>query len=455
MERHRSGRMTCSGKWKWRLTVFAIIFLAVCFSAVDVWAVPSYLVYEDGVNFYAHNTATGLVDYTRTDARTLLYTDLISNFSGTGGEITVMNGTYPITSEIILDKENIVLLGEGPSTVFTSSTNSPVFRSDNVSSLELGAFQIQVDHANRTSPIIQLSSSTVAGDNISLHNIKMTNTYHTASPDSELWNLGNDVGVSVGNNIMNGDFDRLFFDHIAYPIKMQPTTGYAANGNYFDNMTAQSIRIGVDFYDATGETNNNTFDNAVIQDLDPRNRPDWGARGFRVRGSGNVFSENVMYEEQQVRQFVAYEFLSGSSDNLVLGGEVPVWHSSGDAPTKIINNGTNNIVLFTSGEVYTERSGTLEADNGSWISFGMAFGGVPQDVIITVQESDAMYTAQPTGKTETGFILYLYDETAGALETTDKTISWTATYHVPEPATVGLLLFGFCMMPRRKICRYR
>jgi hypothetical protein len=75
-----------------------------------------------------------------------------------------------------------------------------------------------------------------------------------------------------------------------------------------------------------------------------------------------------------------------------------------------------------------QNSGTAEASNGDTISFGVTFAEAPQTVLITVNENDARYIAQAYSITTTGFSLYLWDNTAGTLETVDKTISWSADY---------------------------
>lgn len=76
----------------------------------------------------------------------------------------------------------------------------------------------------------------------------------------------------------------------------------------------------------------------------------------------------------------------------------------------------------------TESSGSAEASHDDWISFGVTFAGIPQTVVITVQESDARYIAQVKAKNTTHFQLYLYDDPGGGYETVDKTISWYAEY---------------------------
>jgi len=75
-----------------------------------------------------------------------------------------------------------------------------------------------------------------------------------------------------------------------------------------------------------------------------------------------------------------------------------------------------------------EDSGTVEACHGDTISFNLNFPTAPQAVLLNVNESDARYIAQAHTITTAQFTLYLYDETAGATEAVDKTISWHALY---------------------------
>lgn len=93
-------------------------------------------------------------------------------------------------------------------------------------------------------------------------------------------------------------------------------------------------------------------------------------------------------------------------------------------PTTIVET-----VDYTTGSatIWGHRSGTAEASNDDWINFGVTFRDTP-DVTLTVQESDANYVAQVKALNTTHLQLYLYDLTASALETVDKTICWYAEY---------------------------
>lgn len=73
-----------------------------------------------------------------------------------------------------------------------------------------------------------------------------------------------------------------------------------------------------------------------------------------------------------------------------------------------------------------EESGNNEASNGDWVSHYLF--GAPTSLLLTVFETDANYFVQLQAVNSTHFQIYLYDHTAGAVETVDKTICWYAEY---------------------------
>ena len=69
----------------------------------------------------------------------------------------------------------------------------------------------------------------------------------------------------------------------------------------------------------------------------------------------------------------------------------------------------------------------MEAANGSWIAFPWVYRNTPIVTGLTVEEIDARYVAQAHNVNATGFYLYLWDDTAGAVEAVAKTINYIAT----------------------------
>jgi len=83
--------------------------------------------------------------------------------------------------------------------------------------------------------------------------------------------------------------------------------------------------------------------------------------------------------------------------------------------------------LFSAGKGKYENEGIAEASNTDTIAHGLA--GTPTSVFFNVEETDANYRAQLNAKDATNLTLYLYDLTASAVETVDKTIHWKAKYN--------------------------
>jgi len=100
----------------------------------------------------------------------------------------------------------------------------------------------------------------------------------------------------------------------------------------------------------------------------------------------------------------------------------------GNFSSGIVHHGTHTAYSLNPAGYVTEYAGTAEASNDDWVSFGLEMAGTPQTIILTVQESDARYIAQVKASNASHFQLYLYDETAGAAEAVNKTISWSAEY---------------------------
>ena len=398
--------------------LFVIAFVIIISSSVSLGTVPSYEIYEGDFGlFRARNILTGVEDYSNFNASTLISTVMGTFPAYDGGKITILNGTYPINNEIILNRENVVLVGEGPGTILTTSGNNNVFRSSDINNVELGNFQIQATGPTRTSPLINLVNGSVYGLEMYLHDIDMVNTYHQANQT-----LGNDVGFAVGRNIIFGIFDDLNFDNLAYPIKVNPDVGFT-NSNRFSDVMIQNYKVGVDMSDAVGDTRCNTFDNFVMHQQYPTGG---SATGFIVKDMANFFTNNVMTKEPSAGAFTAYDFKSGTLDNAVMYGDIP-------SGATISDLGTNNSINYITVDLkYTQKIGTAEASSSDWVPYGVDFAGSPQTVVVTVDETDQNYTVQVRRRDTTAFQIKLYDE-VGNVVTTDKTINWYAKYNIGDP----------------------
>lgn len=141
--------------------------------------------------------------------------------------------------------------------------------------------------------------------------------------------------------------------------------------------------------------------------------------GISVSTDNNVVTDNYIVNEGENCYGIISE---ATADNNVYTLNNLMFATIG-----ILIQGTGEQVYRNLGFV-TEFFGTAEASDTDAISFGITMAGVPQTVIITVNENDARYIAMAYDLTTTDFNLYLWDDTAGELETTDKTISYTVIY---------------------------
>jgi len=71
----------------------------------------SYIIFEEEGKYYAVNGKTGVIDYFGTDANTVIQSAV--NSLTNGGKIFIKAGTYNISSTILIQKDNIIIIGEG------------------------------------------------------------------------------------------------------------------------------------------------------------------------------------------------------------------------------------------------------------------------------------------------------------------------------------------------------
>lgn len=144
-------------------------------------------------------------------------------------------------------------------------------------------------------------------------------------------------------------------------------------------------------------------------------------RFSRVSISGNVFLGTGL-DDTPTTRYAIHASNWRFQNNAIQGNVI-----RGYTGTPVINipGGQNNIVTGNIGFV-TENSGVTEASNDDWVPHGL--DGEPDTVILNLEKTDARYTLQLKATNATHFQIYLYDDTTGGLETTDKTIHWYAEY---------------------------
>jgi hypothetical protein len=71
----------------------------------------SYIVFTDGVKYYAKNGNTGMIEYSGDDAGAVI-NYAINNLPASGGRIFIRTGTYSVKTQIVINKYAVMLEGE-------------------------------------------------------------------------------------------------------------------------------------------------------------------------------------------------------------------------------------------------------------------------------------------------------------------------------------------------------
>lgn len=82
----------------------------------------SYIIYQQGLRYYARNGLTGAIDYSSTNASYVFNTVL-----KLGGEIHVNKGIYYFTSPILVSDSNFILEGEGWGDIYNINNGNGTF----------------------------------------------------------------------------------------------------------------------------------------------------------------------------------------------------------------------------------------------------------------------------------------------------------------------------------------
>jgi hypothetical protein len=163
-------------------------------------ASASYIVYTDGTNFYMRNGTTGLIDYSSTNASTVLAFALGN--SSSGSELYVRNGLYSLsgTSYGLLINKPITLAGEGNGTEFytTSAINLILVNSSNANSASLENFFVSGWGSN--SPIAGISLN--ATSDINLYNLLIQQFNAGVGLQINSSTVSNYYGLTFSNNLI-------------------------------------------------------------------------------------------------------------------------------------------------------------------------------------------------------------------------------------------------------------
>jgi hypothetical protein len=199
----------------------------------------SYVIWTDGTNYYAKNGRTGQIDFSGTDASTVIQ-NAIFNLPN-GGRIFVKSGTYILNKRVVFDK-NVAIVGENaspyvkPYTVkFVVNNTQGAFLITLASHLENCVIEPASGLIPDTAIQIEYAYFAVVRD-VLIHGPFMTgigiNGYVYA-----FWNLISHVNIDRDGDIIPG----------SRGIKLYTTTANKRpNENFFEYLVIRRYDIGID-----------------------------------------------------------------------------------------------------------------------------------------------------------------------------------------------------------------
>lgn len=438
------------------LIVFLAFTLNYALSASTVTIVPSsfvetasYTIWKDGVTYYAKNGDTGEVDYSGTNAATVI--DTTEDALTSGGKIFLKAGWYNITTEILIENAYVNIEGAGRKTILETSEAINII---NVNAISFQISNIQLKGSGESVPGQNGIYVQKAVNYVAWHDIYMTQIGDTCIEGAPLYGhrllLSSCYFYDYYHAAIKWQHQGLFIEHCIFRALDHAPWGIVLNGagvlafniqgsgiydhnqagivlqnfHYYDHKAAYAAKItNCEILDNKGRAiqilnadgimitnnriiNNNRDDSAAYHNIDLYN-------ACYCLIEQNQFSANrrdhIYFDSLSKNNTVAFNYFMDYLTTTMIAGTI-------DA---------SNTIQFNWGFT-TENSGTTEASNDDWITHDLV--GTPDIITLTIEETDANYCLQLKASNSTHFQIYLYDLTADTLETVDKTILWHAKY---------------------------
>jgi len=208
-------------------------FTAGNISAFNLKSTASYIIWKDGSTYYAINGTTGLIEYSGSDATTVIQSAI--NTSGEYSKIVIKKGVYPLSQPIRL-KSNMILSMYGAKLTFSSpdptSHYPAIWIDENAENIIIEGGEIYgnptaFDYTNGGySEGIRTTSSYAETD--WGHNILIKDVYIHDTVRSGI--------IAIGENILirNCRIKNSEYDHLIYVTGAGKTYGVSIIGNTFE-----------------------------------------------------------------------------------------------------------------------------------------------------------------------------------------------------------------------------
>ena len=413
------------------------------------WIPTTAILYKDGAQYYAKQADETAITNSN-NAFTTIQAALDYIDSVGGGKLSVLEGVYPITSDVTVPSgETYIIEGMGPPDLLASPTTS----GGSMWMLEDGARFIGTGGCSLITR--QMGFGTATGDTWT----DMAFDFFGAGPaTSMLWNSYN-CGYSVKGIHPAGSSNNPWDVPTSAVIGVGSTSGptglpFIWDGNRFydareddgggtndDNVLfmaqIESLMLSNTYYSVQIPAALTTprmmalnpvswvyIKNFVLYPDNPVSTGTYDYQFMTVGGAKNLLLHNVQLLDTNGYD-TAHFFHHGGGTCYIYGQNVFKGEGGDDPvlPTGDIDNG--GVLAFRLDGRGWENGGEAEASDTDTIAHGLL--GDPPIVSGTVKETDSDYALNFTSDA-TNLTVSLYDIVAGAAETVDKTISWYGRY---------------------------
>lgn len=382
---------------------------------------PSYTIWKEGSNYFAKD-ANGLIAYSGTN-----FSDVMQNCIDNGGEglhIYLREGQYVATNKIQIDRR-ITISGAGSGATTTCQDGMTV---------------IYLDDAFPDECLFELIEST-----------GLTNTWWQIPIFEKIMFYGNEPNQAhqvncfqeVGSSAIDLQFRLLWFDDWnGHAINLTFSGQHRIDTCWFEHHNPIYAAITTDVNEVFYVNVVNCYSHApLFINNDAPYVVGWHFSGNTIIGDDGGAAACALSLNYSLACKVNGNFfrnltaqigidVSGTTKNCMITNNMfgDGFYATGDVAEPIHGtpNGTEMSLIRDNMGYTTEYSGLIEASNDDWIFHGLAY--TPTSIVITVNTADARYIVQVKDVNSTHFQIYLWDDTAGVLETVDKTIGWYAEY---------------------------
>lgn len=197
----------------------------------------SYTIYKDGTTIKAVNGTTGVVDYSGTDASTVIQSAI------SGGKIFIKAGTYTLTIPVVIANSNISIYGEGQGITIIQADNVVAF--DTTAFFKIEPSQNAPSHsltvnANAGDLTITVSNSDstnyITGDYIILYSSLDIDTENTGRKQGELHKV---ISVDNGTGVIT--IGQTYSGTHVYETTLVSDTAKIMKLTMYENITIDGI----------------------------------------------------------------------------------------------------------------------------------------------------------------------------------------------------------------------